>query len=104
VNATELHDMPQAVDAPAKPGLVEVMTGSKIAQGSATGSALGSGNEAVGAVKDTVAQLKDVKETAQDIGLLDFATTLLQQPRFWIAIAILGAGAAVIYWRWRDHA
>jgi hypothetical protein len=47
--------------------------------------------------------LKDAKDTAQDIGLLDFVTTLVWQPRFWIAAAILGLGAAVIYWRWRDH-
>jgi lysozyme len=104
VNATEHGPMAQQIDAPGKPGLVETMTGSKIAQGTATGSVLGSGNEAAGAVKDTAAQLKDVKDTAQEIGLLDFAATLLQQPRFWIAIAILGVGAAVIYWRWRDHA
>jgi lysozyme len=104
VNATEHGPMAQAVDAPAKPGLVEVMTGSKIAQGTATGSTLGSANEAIGAAKDTAAQLKDVKDTAQDIGLFDFAATLVQQPRFWIALAILALGAAVIYWRWRDHA
>jgi lysozyme len=104
VNATEHGPMAQQIDVPAKPGLVETMTGSKIAQGTATGSVLGSGNEAIGAVKDTAAQLKDVKDAAQDIGLFDFAATLLQQPRFWIAVAILGVGAAVIYWRWRDHA
>jgi lysozyme len=101
---TELHDMPQAVDAPAKPGLTEVLTQSKIAQGTATGAALGSANEAIGAAKGTAAQLKEVKDTAQDIGLFDLAATLVQQPRFWIALAILALGAAVIYWRWRDHA
>ena len=104
VRATEHGPMAQEVDAPAKPGLVEVLTESKIAQGTATGSALGSGNEALGAGKDTVAQLQDVRDSAQDIGLFDFVSTLLQQPRFWIALAILAIGAAVIYWRWKDHA
>jgi lysozyme len=104
VNATEHGPMAQQIDAPERPGLVETMTGSKIAQGTATGSVLGSGNETIGAVKDTAAQLKDVKDTAQDVGLFDFAATLLQQPRFWVAVAILSIGAAVIYWRWRDHA
>jgi lysozyme len=104
VNATEHGPMAQAVDAPQKPGLGAVLSGSKIAQGTATTSALGSANEAIGAVKDTAAQLKDVTDTAQEIGLFDFAAALVQQPRLWIALAILGLGAAVIYWRWRDHA
>jgi lysozyme len=103
VNATEHGPMAQAVDVPEKPRLAEVLAGSKIAQGTATTSVLGSGNEAISAVKDTAAQLKDVKDTAREIGLLDFATTLVQQPRFWIALVILGVGAAVIYWRWKDH-
>jgi lysozyme len=103
VDARADGPMAQAVDAPAKPTVVETLKESKIAQGSATGSALGGGNEIVGAVKDTAAQLKDAKDAAQDIGLFDFVTTLVWQPRFWIAVAILGLGAAVIYWRWRDH-
>ena len=103
VNAREDGPMAQAVDAPARPTVVDTLKDSKIAQGTATGSALGSGNEVIGAVQDTAAQLKDAKDTAQDIGLLDFVTTLVWQPRFWIAAAILGLGAAVIYWRWRDH-
>jgi lysozyme len=104
VDARADGPMAQAVDAPVKPGMVETLKQSKIAQGTATGSALGSGNEVIGAVKDSAAQLKDAKDTAQDIGLWDFVVTLVQQPRFWIAVAILGIGAAVIYWRWSDHA
>jgi lysozyme len=104
VNAREDGPMAQTVDAPAKPTVVETLKDSKIAQGTATGSALGSGNEVIGAVKDSAAQLKDANDSAQDIGLWDFAVTLVQQPRFWIAVAILGLGAIVIYWRWRDHA
>jgi hypothetical protein len=102
--ATELHDMPQAVDAPEKPGIGQVLAGSKIAQGTAASSVLGSANEAIGAAKDAVEQVKSVKDAADDVGLLDLATTLVQQPRFWIALAILAIGAGVIYFRWRDHA
>jgi hypothetical protein len=103
VNARADGPMAQAVDAPARPTMVDTLKESKIAQGTATGSALGSGNEVIGAVQDTAAQLKDAKHFAQDIGLLDFVTALVRQPRFWLALAILGLGAAVIYWRWRDH-
>ena len=91
VNAREDGPMAQAVDAPARPTVIDTLTDFKIAQGTATGSALGSGNEAIGAVQDTAAQLKDATDAVRDIGLIDFVTALVWQPRFWIAVAILGA-------------
>jgi lysozyme len=103
VKATELHPMPQAIDAPEKPSMGEVLKSSKIAQTGVASATLGSANEAIGAVKDAAAQVKEVKDAADDVGLLDLVTTLVQQPRFWIAVAIVGAGVAVWYFRWRDH-
>ena len=104
VNARADAPMAQAVDPPAKPGIIETVKESKIAQGTGVGSALGSGNEMIAAVKDSAAQLREAKGAAEEIGLWDLASSLAQQSRFWIALAILSVGAAVIYWRWRDHA
>lgn len=104
VHAREDGAMPQAVDPPAKPSALDVLKESKIAQGTAATTTLGSANETIGAVKDTASELKDVKGVADDIGLWDMVSTLIQQPRFWFALAIVAIGIAVIYFRWRDHA
>jgi lysozyme len=103
VRTTEHGPMVQQVDAPPKPGLGQVLAESKIAQGTATTSVLGSANEGIAAAKDAAAQVREVKDAAQEIGLLDLVATLVQQPRFWVALVILTLGAAVIYWRWKDH-
>ena len=63
----------------------------------------GSAIEVASTVKDAMDQAKEVKQGAQDLGVLDVASHLVTMPTFWFAVAIIIACGAVWYWR-REHA
>lgn len=75
---------------------------SKITQGAGATGAI----EAVDAgvqINDAIEKVGQAKETAESLGVMDYVSHLAQNPRFWIAVAIVLICAGIIYWRWRDH-
>lgn len=75
---------------------------SKIAQG----ATVAAGAEAVDAGVQTatvIEQVKSAKDTASDLGLMDYVPSIMQNPRILIAILVIAIMAGVIYWRWKEH-
>lgn len=98
---------------------VKSLARSKIAAGGAAIGA-GAGADAANTAKETIEALPQpapevpsagevldgvttAKQVAEQLGLLDYAIALLQNPRFLVAVAVLVVALAIIYWRWRDH-
>ena len=102
VKAREEEPMPQAVDAPTSPGLVETAVNSKIGR---TGLGLGLGDAAqtIDAVGDAAEKAQSAKDAAESLGIWDIATHALQSPRVLLGIAALIAIGFLIWWRHRDH-
>ena len=102
VKAREEEPMPQAVDAPTSPGIVETAVNSKIGR---TGLGLGLGDAAqtIDAVGDAAEKAQSAKDAAESLGIWDIATHALQSPRVLLGIAALIAIGFLIWWRHRDH-
>lgn len=77
---------------------------SKIVQGTTLTTTVAAGKEGLDAAQGAVEQARQVKDAAENIGILDVLVTLVHQPGFWLALAIVALGGLVIYWRWKDHA
>jgi predicted chitinase len=84
-------------------GLVETIKDSKIAQ---SGGVVGTGGAAVAfaSIGEAADKAAAIKGQTDALGLTDYLLAAAQKPSFWIALAIVAAGALIVYWRWRDHA
>lgn len=85
-----------------RPGIVQTIKDSKIAK-TGIGIGLGDAGDLASQANDAVNQVKQVKGSAEDLGIWDVAVHLAHSPRFWFSFAILVAIGLVVYWRWRDH-
>ena len=95
-------DIPET-KVPEKPSVIDTIKDSKIAKAGVVVETAVTG-ELVTQVTDAAANVKTIKGAAEDVGILDTVTHLMQSPRFWIAVAVIVIIAGIIYWRWRDHA
>lgn len=83
-------------------GVVKTLAKSKIAQASATVGVMGAG-DAIDQAVDTAGKVEQIKGSADNVGITDYLVPLAQNPRFWVALAVVLCVGLVIYWRWRDH-
>lgn len=86
-----------APEAPPKP-LVQ----SKIAQGGGIVATYG-GSEVLQGANEAADQVRQIKETAGDIGILEWLTKFASNPKVIMGVAIIVIAGAIIYWRWREH-
>ena len=91
-----------AADVDGDPSAVTTLAKSKIAQAAAA-VGVAAGGDAIGEAADTASRVEQLKYSADSIGVTDWLVALAGNPRFWIALAVVVAVAAIIYWRWRDH-
>lgn len=97
----EYHEAcPQRVEPP--PGTSKPMTESKIGNGGVVISA-GAAVEAVSKIKDALDQANAVKQSANDLGVMDALERVATMPTFWIAIGTILVAGCIWYWR-RQHA
>jgi cobalamin biosynthesis Mg chelatase CobN len=74
---------------------------------------LGAGTVGAGQIADaaataatTIEQVKQAKDSAEQIGIFEYATALLSNPRLLFAVVVLVICVGIIWWRWqhkRDH-
>lgn len=81
---------------------VKPLVKSKIAQ-SATAVGLTEAADAGFQVNDAIDKVAMAKDATDGLGLTDTLMQLAQNPRFWVAVAVVLVCAGIIYWRWRDH-
>lgn len=75
---------------------------SKIARIGAGIAAIETG-DAANTATDAIYQVGSVKSATDSAGLTDYIVALATNPRFLIALAVVVAVAAIVWWRWRDH-
>lgn len=92
--------MPQGVDA--AEGSSKPMSQSKIGNTQIAMGAAGAA-EAAGKIKDAIDQANSVKQGVRDLGVFDVLGAVINNPMFWIAIAIVVCAACAWFWR-REHA
>src|SRR4051812_38741545 len=78
------------------------ITQSKIAKGGGVVIATEAADAGI-QINDAIDKARQAKDVADGFGLTDVIVQLAHNPRFWIAVAIVLVGGAIIYWRWRDH-
>ncbi|MBK5957409.1 hypothetical protein CCR97_04190 [Rhodoplanes elegans] len=96
--AADPAPLPRGAEPPPEKPLVR----SKIA-GAATVLGAEEVAQVAGVVQDSVDQAKQIKASAQEIGLWDIVVHAAQMPRLWIALAAIVLVGLIIWWRWRDH-
>lgn len=67
------------------------------------GAATLEAGDAVNTAIDVVNKVGDARDAASHAGILDHVHNLVINPRFVIAVVVVIAVAAIIYWRWKDH-
>lgn len=87
-----------------KPEDEKSLVKSKIGQGTATIGTIEAVDVGV-QVNNAIEAAAQAKNAADSLGIdtPSIMSKLIENPRFWIALAVIIIAIAIAYWRWRDH-